>query len=74
MLRSLGRGLTNKLLHEPSVQVRKATAEGRAEVTEWLRELHQISSADAAGALKPVDDTAALTESLTDWHSHDNKA
>ncbi|MDG5498209.1 glutamyl-tRNA reductase [Marinobacter sp. BGYM27] len=74
LLRSLGRGLTNKLLHEPSVQVRKATAEGRAEVTEWLRELHQISSADAAGALKPVDDTAALTESLTDWDSHDNKA
>lgn len=74
LLRSLGRGLTNKLLHEPSVQVRKATAEGRAEVTEWLRELHQISSADAAGSLKPVDDTAALTESLTDWHSHDNKA
>ncbi|MDX1633505.1 MAG: glutamyl-tRNA reductase [Marinobacter sp.] len=42
LLRSLARGLTNKLLHEPSVQVRKATAEGRVEVTNWLRELHQL--------------------------------
>ncbi len=42
VLRSLARGLTNKLLHEPSVQVRKATAEGRVEVTDWLRQLHQL--------------------------------
>jgi len=42
VLRGLGRGITNKLLHEPSVQVRKATAEGRVEVTDWLRELHQL--------------------------------
>ncbi len=46
VLRSLARGLTNKLLHEPSVQVRKATAEGRPEVTEWLRELHQLEALD----------------------------
>jgi glutamyl-tRNA reductase len=42
VLRSLGRGITNKLLHEPSVQVRRATAEGRAEVAHWLRELHRL--------------------------------
>src|SRR5690606_1884377 len=47
VLRSLARGLTNKLLHEPSVQVRKATAEGRPEVTEWLRELHQLEAREA---------------------------
>lgn len=45
LLRSLARGITNKLLHEPSVQVRKATAEGRTEVTYWLRELHQLGRA-----------------------------
>ncbi|WP_166251713.1 glutamyl-tRNA reductase [Marinobacter salicampi] len=45
-LRALARGLTNKLLHEPSVQVRKATAEGRVEVTNWLRELHQLETQD----------------------------
>lgn len=46
LLRSLGRGITNKLLHEPSVQVRKATAEGRPEVTQWLRELHQLGRSE----------------------------
>ncbi len=44
VLRSLARGLTNKFLHQPSVQVRKATTEGRTEVTEWLRELHQLDT------------------------------
>ncbi|MDI9246185.1 glutamyl-tRNA reductase [Marinobacter sp. CHS3-4] len=47
VLRSMARGLTNKLLHEPSVQVRKATTEGRPEVTEWLRELHQLDAPEA---------------------------
>lgn len=54
LLRSLGRGLTNKLLHEPSVQVRKATAEGRTEVTHWLRELHQLTPAESKPA--PIND------------------
>ena len=40
LLRSMARTLTNKFLHHPTVQVRKATAEGRVEVTDWLRELH----------------------------------
>ncbi|HKK55314.1 glutamyl-tRNA reductase [Marinobacter sp.] len=47
VLRGMARGLTNKLLHEPSIQVRKATTEGRMEVTEWLRELHQLDSIEA---------------------------
>lgn len=53
VLRGLARGLTNKLLHEPSVQVRKATAEGRVEVTEWLRELHQLESQDTDAPITP---------------------
>ncbi|MCG7201056.1 glutamyl-tRNA reductase [Marinobacter pelagius] len=53
VLRSLARGLTNKLLHEPSVQVRKATTEGRTEVTEWLRELHQLDTQEADAATTP---------------------
>ncbi|SFN34736.1 glutamyl-tRNA reductase [Marinobacter pelagius] len=53
VLRSLARGLTNKLLHEPSVQVRKATTEGRTEVTEWLRELHQLDALEADAATTP---------------------
>lgn len=47
VLRSMARGLTNKLLHQPSIQVRKATAEGRAEVTECLRELYQLDALEA---------------------------
>ncbi|MCL1478048.1 glutamyl-tRNA reductase [Marinobacter sp. M3C] len=44
VVRSLARGITNKLLHQPSIQVRKATTAGRTEVTEWLRELHQLDA------------------------------
>ncbi|OZB12075.1 MAG: hypothetical protein B7X58_12005, partial [Marinobacter sp. 34-60-7] len=54
VLRSLARGLTNKLLHQPSVQVRKATTEGRPEVTEALRELYQLDVQDA-DAPQPTD-------------------
>jgi len=53
VLRSMARGLTNKLLHQPSVQVRKATAEGRTEVTDWLRELHQLDALEADEATTP---------------------
>ena len=53
VVRSLARGLTNKLLHKPSVQVRKATAEGRSEVTDWLRELHQLDALEADQSTTP---------------------
>lgn len=42
VLIAMARALTNKFLHHPSVQVRKASAEGRIEVSDWLRELHQL--------------------------------
>ena len=53
VMRSMARGLTNKLLHEPSIQVRKATTEGRTEVTQWLRELHQLDVLDADAPITP---------------------
>jgi len=43
VLRMLAHGLTNKLIHQPTVQVRKASAEGRPEVSAWLRDLFQLS-------------------------------
>jgi len=46
VLRAMARGLTNKLLHEPTIQVRRASAEGRSEATDWLRELYQLEAAD----------------------------
>ena len=53
VMRSMARGLTNKLLHEPSIQVRKAITEGRTEVTQWLRELHQLDVVDADAPITP---------------------
>ena len=49
LLRSMARSLTNKFLHHPTVQVRKATAEGRVEVTDWLRELHGVTGPAESG-------------------------
>lgn len=46
-LKGLARGLTNKIIHSPTVQVRKATAEGRIEVTDWLRELFELPTSRA---------------------------
>lgn len=51
VLRSMARALTNKFLHHPSVQVRKASAEGRLEVSDWLRELHQLPPEEAGVSL-----------------------
>ncbi len=42
VVRMLAHGLTNKLIHNPTVQVRRASAEGRLEVTGWLRDLFQL--------------------------------
>lgn len=63
--RSLARGLTNKLLHRPSVQVRNATAQGRTEVSEWLRELYELPSVQQARReLRSAADDSA-TEDLS---------
>ncbi|PIE23387.1 MAG: glutamyl-tRNA reductase [Neptuniibacter caesariensis] len=38
----LARSLTNKMLHYPTIQMRKASAEGRTEMLELVQELHQL--------------------------------
>ncbi|WP_087464344.1 glutamyl-tRNA reductase [Oleiphilus messinensis] len=48
VLAALARGLTNKLIHSPSVQLRNANSEGRVEVNDWVRELFELDSADSA--------------------------
>lgn len=40
----LARGLTNKLLHSPSAQMRKAGSRGRDEVVNWSRELFELNA------------------------------
>ncbi len=49
VMQSLARSLTNKLIHEPTVQVRKAAAEGNYEVGEHLLQLFGLEQSDKSG-------------------------
>ncbi len=42
VLRLLARGLTNKFLHQPTIQLRQASADGRTDLLDLLQELHQL--------------------------------
>ena len=42
VLQQLARGLTNKLIHAPCVQMRKAGSEGKTERLDWARELLEL--------------------------------
>lgn len=42
VLTMLARSLTNKMLHHPTIQLRKASAEGRSELLDLVQELHQL--------------------------------
>ena len=42
VVEALARGLTNKLIHSPSVQMKKASADGRDEVLLLTRELFEL--------------------------------
>tara|TARA_R110001592_G_scaffold363380_1_gene686559 strand:+ start:3239 stop:4501 length:1263 start_codon:yes stop_codon:yes gene_type:complete len=46
VLAQLARSLTNKLIHEPTVQVRRAAEEGSHHKAEWLLDLFGISSSE----------------------------
>ncbi|PAV27236.1 glutamyl-tRNA reductase [Tamilnaduibacter salinus] len=77
LLRSLARGVTNKLLHEPTAQVRRATADGRTEVTDWLRELFSLEDRSEEPADPPDVSTdpspgSAGQGAKRPSHSHDN--
>ncbi len=46
VLANLARGLTNKLIHSPSVQMKAATAEGKDEVLQLIRDLFDLGVGD----------------------------
>lgn len=46
VMESLSRAITNKLIHSPSVQMKKASAEGRDELLQLTQELFQLESDD----------------------------
>ena len=53
VLEQLARGLTNKLLHGPSVELRRAAAEGRTELLDWSRRLLGLEHGAAPGDEDP---------------------
>ncbi len=57
VLAQLARNLTNKLLHSPSSQLRRASALGRNEVISWSRELFELD---------PQADSRQLGEAAAD--------
>jgi glutamyl-tRNA reductase len=46
VLATLANMLTNKLIHQPTVQMREASANGRKEVMGWVQELYQLTDSD----------------------------
>ncbi len=46
VITELGRRLTNKVLHYPSIGLRKASAQGRTDITELTAELFQLGGAN----------------------------
>lgn len=42
VLASLARAITNKLIHNPTVAIREASAEGRADLLEYLKTLYRL--------------------------------
>lgn len=43
VIQYFARALTNKLIHSPSIQLKKASSEGRREVMSWAQELFELS-------------------------------
>lgn len=46
VMNTLANMLTNKLIHQPTVQMREASANGRKEVMDWVQELYQLTDND----------------------------
>ena len=47
VLEQLARGLTNKLIHSPTTQIKQASASGRSDLLEWAKELLQLNKPDS---------------------------
>lgn len=60
VLAQLARNLTNKLLHSPSSQLRRASALGRNEVINWSRELFELDTHADNRNLSEADTKDAL--------------
>ena len=61
VLESLARGITNKLIHSPSVQMKKASADGRDDLLLLTRELFDLDTQDVA--LPPLSEPDSSLDS-----------
>jgi len=58
VLANLARLLTNKLIHAPSVQMKKASADGRSELIQLAEQLFELeASNEEVSAFDPEDET-----------------
>ncbi len=46
VLRAFARALTNKLIHEPTIAIREASAEGHHEMLDYVRALYGLDKPD----------------------------
>ena len=54
----LSKSLTNKLIHPPTAALRSASADGRTDLIDQLREVYQLQSDPAANSAKSSDNTS----------------
>ena len=68
VLRQLARLLTNKLIHSPSVQLKKASADGHSELIQLAEQLFELEASNesgpVAGADSKVTDASQVVPSL----------
>lgn len=59
VLQQFAHTYTNKILHTPTKQMRKAGAEGQLEVMDWVQELFQLSTNTDTGAIENTEKNKA---------------
>lgn len=61
VLEALARALTNKLIHSPSVQMKRASADGRDDLLLLTRELYELDRQGLVVPLLPLEDESDLS-------------
>lgn len=59
VLRQLARSLTNKMIHHPSIEMKKASAEGRSELLSWAQNLFGVDTASETPSESPLPEDPA---------------
>ncbi|MGA0806792.1 MAG: glutamyl-tRNA reductase, partial [Pseudohongiellaceae bacterium] len=65
VVRQLARLLTNKLLHSPSVQLKKASADGHSELIQLAEQLFELEASNESGTDRSSGPAAAASQPLS---------